>query len=446
VIALLLLGVPALILMNAFFVAAEYALVRSRLDRIEALESEGASGATLVRGQIDRIDEYIAACQVGITFASIGIGAVGEPVLAHYLKGPLGGPLGHAASVAIAGVIAYVVLTSAHITLGELVPKVYTVAHAEGVARRIARPLQFFTTLFKPVSIVLTHLAGLILRPLGVRSESLGEEETTSEDLKFLIARSATGGTLDPGEAGMLSGVFHLHEQEARQVMTPIPAVVTVDVSENVKTALERCVESGHTRLLVTEDENTDRVRGIAHNNSLARLLLSEGEAASIETVIKDALIVPETKPLDDLLADLQRQRASMAVVVDEYGRTVGIITIEDIIEEIVGEIFDESDPAGGGVRQLPNGDWYVRGHVPITDLVDYGIELPADSDAYNSVGGFVFSQLGRLPKRGDMVRANGYSLRVESVRENRIEAVRIRDHEPERREPAQQPESSETA
>ncbi|MEA2349338.1 MAG: magnesium and cobalt exporter, family [Thermoleophilaceae bacterium] len=445
-IALLLLGVPALILMNAFFVAAEYALVRSRLDRIEALESEGASGATLVRGQIDRIDEYIAACQVGITFASIGIGAVGEPVLAHYLKGPLGGPLGHAASVAIAGVIAYVVLTSAHITLGELVPKVYTVAHAEGVARRIARPLQFFTTLFKPVSIVLTHLAGLILRPLGVRSESLGEEETTSEDLKFLIARSATGGTLDPGEAGMLSGVFHLHEQEARQVMTPIPAVVTVDVSENVKTALERCVESGHTRLLVTEDENTDRVRGIAHNNSLARLLLSEGEAASIETVIKDALIVPETKPLDDLLADLQRQRASMAVVVDEYGRTVGIITIEDIIEEIVGEIFDESDPAGGGVRQLPNGDWYVRGHVPITDLVDYGIELPADSDAYNSVGGFVFSQLGRLPKRGDMVRANGYSLRVESVRENRIEAVRIRDHEPERREPAQQPESSETA
>jgi magnesium and cobalt exporter, CNNM family len=446
VIALLLLGVPALILMNAFFVAAEYALVRSRLDRVEALEAEGVSGAALVRRQIDRIDEYIAACQVGITFASIGIGAVGEPVLAHYLKGPLGGPLGHAAAVAIAGVIAYVVLTSAHITLGELVPKVYTVAHAEGVARRVARPLQFFTTLFKPVSIVLTKLAGLILRPLGVRPENLGEEETTSEDLKFLIARSATGGTLDPGEAGMLSGVFHLHEQEARQVMTPIPAVVTVDISENVKIALERCIDSGHTRLLVTEDENTDRVRGIAHNNSLARLLLAQGEDASIEPVIKDALIVPETKPLDDLLADLQRQRASMAVVVDEYGRTVGIITIEDIIEEIVGEIFDESDPAGGGVRQLPNGDWYVRGHVPITDLADYGIELPADSDAYNSVGGFVFSQLGRLPKRGDMVRANGYSLRVESVRENRIEAVRIRDHEPERRAPAEQPEPSETA
>jgi CBS domain containing-hemolysin-like protein len=368
-------------------------------------------------------------------------------VLAHYLKSPLGGPLGHAAAVAIAGIVAYIVLTSAHITLGELVPKVYTVAHAEGVARRIARPLQFFTTLFKPVSTVLTALAGLILRPLGVRSETLGEEETTSEDLKFLIARSTTSGTLDPGEAGMLSGVFHLHEQEARQVMTPIPAVVTVDISENVRTALQRCIDSGHTRMLVTEDENTDRVKGIVHNNSLARLLLQQGPDSSIEPAVKDALIVPETKPLDDLLADLQRQRTSMAVVVDEYGRTVGIITIEDIIEEIVGEIFDESDPTqASGVRRLPNGDWYVRGHVPIADMADYGLELPADSDAYNSVGGFVFSELGRLPKRGDMIRANGYSLRVESVRGNRIEAVRIRDHEPERRQSEEsQPEETET-
>ena len=138
---------------------------------------------------------------------------------------------------------------------------------------------------------------------------------------------------------------------------------------------------------------------------------------------------MPETKPLDDLLADLQRERASMAVVVDEYGRTAGIVTIEDIIEEIVGEIADETDPAVAGVRRLANGDWWVRGHVPITDLADYGLDLPVDSDAYNSVGGFVFGKLGRLPKRGDMVQVNGYSLRVEAVRENRVEAVRIRDH-----------------
>ena len=142
---------------------------------------------------------------------------------------------------------------------------------------------------------------------------------------------------------------------------------------------------------------------------------------------------MPETKSLDDLLNDLQRERASLAVVVDEYGRTAGIVTVEDIIEEIVGEIADETDPAGN-VRRLANGDWYARGHVPITDLTDYGIDLEADSDAFNSVGGFVFGELGRLPKRGDMVHSNDYSLRVESVRENRIEAVRIRDHEPDAR------------
>ena len=226
----------------------------------------------------------------------------------------------------------------------------------------------------------------------------------------------------------MLTGVFHLHDQQARQVMTPIPAVVTVDLSEDVETALRRCISSGHTRLLVTEDENRDRVRGIVHSNALARLLMTEGSDASFDSAIRDAPIVPETKPLDDLLADLQRTRSSMAVVVDEYGRVAGIVTVEDIIEEVVGEIDDETDPTGGEIRRLANGDWYVRGHVAVTDLQDYGLELPVDTDAYNSVGGFVFAELGRLPRRGDTVQADGYSIRVESVRENRVEAVRIRD------------------
>jgi CBS domain containing-hemolysin-like protein len=167
-------------------------------------------------------------------------------------------------------------------------------------------------------------------------------------------------------------------------------------------------------------------VKGIVHNNSLARLYMSEGAEASIGPVIRDALIVPETRPLDDLLHDLQVQRTSLAVVVDEYGRTVGIVTVEDILEEVVGEIEDETDPRAAALRRLTNGDWFVRGHVSLGDLADAGIELPVDTDAYNSVGGYVFGELGRLPKRGDSIVANGYTIRVESVRENRIEAVRI--------------------
>jgi CBS domain containing-hemolysin-like protein len=442
---LLLLAVPALIALNAFYVAAEYSLVRSRPDRVEAAVERGDKGAEQFKREIDDIDDYIAACQVGITMTSIGLGAVGEPVIADLLEGPLGGPLAHGTAVVISGIVAYLIITSLHITYGELVPKVYTVVHAERVGRRLARPLHFSRRVFHPFIVALTGLANLTLRPLGVDPDTASEEETTSEDLKFLIARSQHGGQLDPGEAHMLEGVFHLHEQEARNVMTPIPAVVTVDISEPVEAALRKCVQSGHTRLVVTENNDTDRIRGTVHSNSLARLLMNRGPDAAIEPLVKDALIIPETKPLDDLLADLQRERASMAVVVDEYGRTAGIVTVEDIIEEIVGEIADETDPAAGAVRRLANGDWFVRGHVPITDLLDYGLELPVDTDAYNSVGGFVFGELGRLPKRGDTVKFNGYSLRVESVRENRVEAVRIRHAGGETGEhPAVRPENVE--
>jgi CBS domain containing-hemolysin-like protein len=429
---LLLFGVAVLVAANGFFVAAEFALVRTRESRVEQMRDEGRRGATLVLQQIDRIDEYLSACQLGITMASLGIGFLGEPAIASLLEKLFGDAVSHNLSLAISITIAYLITTALHITVGEQVPKIYAIVHSERTALRVARPLHWFRVAFSPLIWALNTGSNALLRLVGVDPKAEFEEISSSEDLKLIIARSSRGGKLDPGEAGMLSGVFHLHEQEARQVMTPIPAVVTVDVADTVETALRQAVDSGHTRLVVTEDGNTDRIKGIVHSNSLARLLMTAGPDGSIAGSVKDALIVPETKPLDDLLADLQRERASMAVVVDEYGRTAGIVSVEDIIEEVVGEITDETDPAVAGIRRLANGDWWVRGHVPITDLADYGLHLPVDSEAYNSVGGYVFGELGRLPKRGDMVHVNGYSLRVESVRENRVEAVRIRDHEGE--------------
>ncbi len=426
---LLLIGVAVLVAANGFFVAAEFALVRARGSKVDDLAAAGKKGARLAAHQIDHIDEYLSACQLGITMASLGIGFMGEPAIASLIEELLGESVPHGVSLAVSFGFAYFVTTALHITVGEQVPKIFAITHAETTVLRTARLLEVFRISLKPLIWLLNTASNAMLRAIGTNPKAEFDEASSSEDLKLLIAQSQTGGKLDPGEAGMLSGVFHLHEQEARQVMTPIPAVVTVDVAESAEDALRRCVDSGHTRLVVTEDGNTDRIRGIVHNNSLARRLMNEGPAASIEPSVKDALIVPETKPLDDLLADLQRERASIAVVVDEYGRTAGIVSVEDIVEEVVGEIADETDPAVAGVRRLGNGDWWVRGHVPIDDLADYGLEIPHDSDAYNSVGGYVFGELGRLPKRGDMVRANGYSLRVESVRENRIEAVRIRDH-----------------
>jgi CBS domain containing-hemolysin-like protein len=437
--ALLIVLAALLVLVNAFFVMAEYALVRSGRARLEAMVEEGRRGARLALSQLDQISEYISACQVGITMASIGIGALGEPAIAHVLE-PLFGHHGGTrdAAVVIAVILTYVLITVVQTTAGEMVPKLYVIQHPEGVLRRLARPMQFFRLLFTPFIAALNVSSRWMLRVLGTDPDA-EPEGGTPDELKRLIAQSQVGGHLDPGEANMLSGVFHLHEQEARQVMTPIPAVVTVDLGDSVHEALRRCVSTGHSRLVVTEDENQDRVKGIVHVNQLVKLLMAQGEEARFEALVREAPLVPETKPLDDLLADLQRERTELAIVIDEYGRTAGIVTIEDIIEEVVGEIADETDPAGGAVRRLANGDWFVRGHVAVSDLPDYGLELPVDTDAFNSVGGFVFAELGRLPKRGDRIDANGYSIRVESVRQNRVEAVRIRH----RRTPAGSPATS---
>jgi CBS domain containing-hemolysin-like protein len=419
-----------LVAVNAFFVIAEYALVRSRRARLEVLQEEGARGASLALSQLEDINEYISAVQIGVTMTSIGIGALGATVLADLFKEALGTTLSHGVAVVLSAVAAFAIVTTVQLIGGEMVPKFYAINHAETVARRVARPLQAFSTLFHPLILVLTAVSGWILRGLGV-DMSVQRPGGSQEELKRLIAESSEGGHLDPGEAGMLSGVFHLHEQEARQVMTPIPAVITVDISQDVETALKLCISSGHTRLVVTEEENRDRVRGLVHASTLAQRLMDEGPNVPVGPIVHDAPIVPETKPLDDLLADLQRQQTSMAVVVDEYGRVVGIVTIEDIIEEVVGEIVDETDPLAGEIRKLPGGEWLVRGHVAVADLADHGVALHADSDAYNSVGGFVFAELGRLPRRGDTIAADGFSIRVESVRHNRIEAVRIRERRP---------------
>ena len=277
----------------------------------------------------------------------------------------------------ISVVISYLLITVAQSIVGEIAPKLYTIQHAEDAGA--------------PDRAAAAHDAGCCSRRSSTcstrrptRSCALTgtdpdaePEGGTPDEIKRIIAESSSGGSLDIGEANMLTGVFHLHEQEARQVMTPIPAVVTVDLSETVQDALRRCVSTGHSRLVVTEDENQDRVKGIVHVNQLVKLMMNEGYEAHFDKLVRAAPIVPETKPLDDLLADLQRERTELAIVVDEYGRTAGIVTTEDIIEEVVGEISDETDPAGGAVRRLASGDWFVRGHVPVSDLEDYGLHLP---------------------------------------------------------------------
>ena len=262
--ALKLILTAVLVAINAFFVISEYALVRSRRARLEVMREEGVRGAELALEQLANINEYISAVQIGVTMTSIGIGALGEPALAAVLKGRSADRSATAWPLAISVVVAFLIIASAQLIAGEMVPKFYAIDRAEAVARRVARPLRRVQRRLSPL-----HRRRDRRRrphPAHARRRMSRERRGGSPDeLKRLIAESYAGGQLDQGEAGMLTGVFHLHEQEARQVMTPIPAVVTVDTSEDVETALRLCVSSGHTRLVVTEDENRDRVRGIVH-------------------------------------------------------------------------------------------------------------------------------------------------------------------------------------
>jgi CBS domain containing-hemolysin-like protein len=424
--AVLLAGMGVLILINAFFVSAEFALIRARRGRLEQLADDDAKARLALR-EMDELTEYLSACQLGVTLASIGIGFLGEPAISDLIHPWIGGALSHGVALAISLIVAYVLTTSLHITIGEQVPKIYAISRAEAISRFVARPLYWFTIAFHPFVVVLNGASNAILRMLRVDPSMMLDEGGTPEDLKLLITQSLEGGHLDPEEALMLSGVFTLHEQQARQVMTPTPRIVTVDISDDAGTASQRCIESGHTRLLVTEDSNSDHIRGVIHANSLLELIVADGSGASIEPAVREALFVPESKPLDDLLAELRRTRNSIAVVIDEYGRTAGIVAVEDIVEEIVGEIADETDPSAGPVRQVGDGEWLVRGEVGLTDLPDYGIDLKTSSASFNSVAGLVFDALGHLPRTGDEVTIDGYAIKVEAVHSNRIDLVRVK-------------------
>src|ERR687892_1681077 len=288
---LLLLLVFVLVLVNGFFVAAEFAIVRSRRSRIEQLAKDGDRRAQVALDQMDHIDEYVATSQVGITLASIGIGFLGEPAIASLIEPVIEGAIGEGLAYAISFAIAYAVVTLLHVIFGEQAPKQLGIARAEAMMLWIARPFAFFRRAFHPLILLTNAPARWVVRRV-FRVEPTSEDEGASpEELRLLISRGARFGNLDPGEAVMLGGVFHLHEQEAREVMTPIPAVVTVNADETVEDALRRCVSSGHTRLVVVEDDNPDKVRGVLHNNSIARLYMNGGPATGIEAALPEGAV-----------------------------------------------------------------------------------------------------------------------------------------------------------
>jgi len=425
-----------LVLLNGFFVAAEFALARARLTRLDQMSQDGIHSAELAAHQVRHIDRYLAACQLGVTLASLGLGWLGAPAFEAIVRPPLEHiGLGSASTAVIAAVIAFAIITVLHVVVGELAPKNLAIQRAEGTARTAARPLEAFRVVLGPLIQILNGAANGVVRMLGIEPATPHELASTPDDLQRLIAEGEVGGTIEPAEADMLEGVFSLGERIARDVMTPRPEVKDLTSDTTIRDALHEALASRHSRFPVVGSEGVG-VIGVVHLSELARGLLALEESADVRAVTGPALFVPETQLLDDLLRELQHRRTSLAVVLDEYGELAGVVTVEDIIEEIVGEIDDERD-RGPAIDTQPDGRFLVRGHVSLEDLADHGVDVV--DETVTSVGGLVFTRLGRLPRTGDTVTANGWVFTVEATQGTRVVLVAI-ERAPEARAPEATP------
>jgi CBS domain containing-hemolysin-like protein len=423
--SLLIAVAVGLVLLNAFFTAAELSMARVRNTRMEELVQDGDWRAETVRSHQERLQYFLSATQLGITFASLGLGWVGEPAFAHLLM-----PVLTAAGVTselvvhnVSAAVAFLFITFLHIVVGELVPKAYAIRATEQVALWTAVPMRAFQVLVKPALWFLDQTASRVLRWLGVDIQHTPEAHS-EEELKMLLAESHRVGTLSGDKRELLENIIDYTERTARHAMIPRGDVVFLSLARTLEENLKIIGQTTHTRFpLATID--IDHVAGMIHVKDL--FLRRDGLRSSEDLVEikRDILFVPESRPLDALLREFQQSRTHMAIVVDEYGGTAGMITLEDVIEEIVGEIQDEFDRESPKV--LETADGLVFDGLSLLDDVweKLGIEVEAASASdVSTLGGYVTERLGRIPRLGDRTSVDGYDLRVLEMKGRRVSKV----------------------
>ncbi|TMM27200.1 MAG: HlyC/CorC family transporter [Actinobacteria bacterium] len=412
-----LLGVAALILLNAFFVAAEYGLVTARRTRIRELDEQGNRRARAVLSIVSDPPHFIAAMQLGVTGTSLAIGALGEQALARVFDPIMAAVLAFA--------FAFLIITFLHVVIGELVPKGIALRHSETVALAVSAPVRGFFIVFKPLIWILQRSSELVLRALGLQPPGDDDDVLSEAELKMVLDRSTKHGEIEQQEQEMLYKVFDFADKEVSTVMVPRPEVVALSVELPPEEALAAVIESPYTRYPVYR-ESLDEIVGVLHVRDLFSALVDRGiSGVQVEQLLRPAHIVPETKDLAALLTDFRRTNQHMAIVVDEYGDLEGIVTLEDLLEEIVGEIEDEFDLPDESVERLPDGRMRIDGTFPIDDFNEqFSRALPVED--YHTIGGFVFGLLGRAPEQGDEVEADGCRFKVLEVEGSRIERLEV--------------------
>jgi CBS domain containing-hemolysin-like protein len=418
-----LIAVLGLVALNGFFVAAEFSLVAARRSKLDEMIAQGDRAARTVQAALQHLDRYIAATQLGITIASLALGWIGEPILAQFFDrvfrtvGLNPSPTAiHVAAVPVA----FFILTFFHIVLGELAPKSIALTSPEKTARAVVRPLLVFSRVMSPFIWVFNGAANSLLRLFGV--EPINDPEGHSPDeIRFLVMQAHARGTLDESDRAMLAGVLDFHEKKARDVMRPRTEVVALDIEATEEEVWEILRRERYSRYPVYRD-SLDDVTGVF----LAKdLWLHSGDAPfNLADFVREPMYVPDSRPAERVLDDLRKTRAHMAVVLDEYGGTAGIVTMEDLVEEVVGDIADEYDFAS---REsiVTDGVLELAGSLSLIDVrSDYRIQIPEGD--WTTLGGYAFAKLGRLPRMGDRIPIPGGEMEVVAMDGRRIAALRI--------------------
>jgi len=405
-----------LIALNAFFVAAEFAIVKVRYSAVEADAAAGHSIAQTSQKMLDRLDAYLSAAQIGITLASLALGWVGEPIVADILKAGmqlLGLPISDLLAHQIAVPLGFLIITILHLVFGEAVPKYAAIYYPQELTYVCAMPLRLFASMTAPLVWLINSLTWLVLTPFGIRIEAEGETHT-EEELRLLLAESARSGELgsiQKTEHELIEKVFSFDERLVRQIMVPRTQMACVALESEIDQVLDAAAREGYSRMPVYSGTR-DNIVGIVHSKELLRRVM-EKQPFKLGDIIRPAYFVPETKKIRVLLRELQSKRNHMAIVVDEFGVTSGLVTLEDIVEELVGEIQDEYDDERPAVEKRKDGGFVVNAHAPIIDVNNLlPVPLPESSE-YSTVAGFVNVLFSGIPEVGQECNDTAYQIRV---------------------------------
>jgi CBS domain containing-hemolysin-like protein len=425
--------VAALVLANGFFVAAEFSLVSVRRTRVDELIGQGSMRARFVKRALDDPDRFIAATQLGITIASLGLGWLGEPALSRFID-PLIEWLPEAwvgvASHSIAAAIAFMTITFLHVVIGELMPKSIALQNPENTALFVAQPTLLTQIVLKPAIWALNGTGNFLLRLIGVQVASEHRAHYSVQELKLLVEASEKIGVIENMEREMVHAVFDFGESTASEVMVPRTEMVAVDADAPLHELIHTAIKHTFSKFPVYEGD-VDHILGIVHVKDLVRLQHSERQAATVRGIVREALFVPDTIKLDILLQQFRLKRQHLAIVLDEYGGTAGLVTLDDLMSQIMGEVSDSFNKSAPEIQHLPDGAALVDGMTLIEDVnAHFGLTLHDDN--YNTIAGFVLSQLDRLAVVGDTVEVDGIRLKVEALDGRRIARLSLSRKQPQ--------------